>query len=320
MTKYTVPPPYSANPVGILSYVRWALAPNLVLTENKPNGMECSYVTRDEIWDRATDQVTIRPIQVPLGLVLTQTRKGRSVELTGPNVTQLRRAVRLKMREIGTQSQKALLPDIFEKLSHVAQVRQTMGPLHTALTQIRMTSELNPARLVTRKREREKWGTYLRFLEETKYIRKSGSLYVSGPAFTSILQQRRDATAIPTALGQLLYSHYAYMTEVLGWHMMVPYLRWTNAYYWRAFEASKLPSLDWDAWSSTYGSLYGKQTHGSPLSQAQSLIEAGIIRERGSQVFVGIEEVFRPYQEKAGKNEFLSAVLNPASQPSVVGA
>lgn len=318
MTKYLVPPPYSASPAGVLSYIRWTLAPNMALTDTKPNGLECSYVARDEIWDRATDHVTIRPIQVPLGLVVTQVRKGRSVELTGPNVTQFRRAVRLKMREIGAQSQKALLPDIFEKLSHVAQVRQTMGPLHTALTQIRMTSELDPAKLVTRKREQQKWGTYLRFLEEADYIRKSGATFVSGPAFDSVMKKRADASAIPTALGQLLYSHYSYMTEVLGWHMMVPYLRWTNAYYWRAFEAGKLPSLDWDAWSSTYGSLYGKQTHGSPLSQAQSLIEAGIIRERGPKVFVGIDEVFRPYQEKAEKNEFLHSVLNPASQSSPV--
>jgi hypothetical protein len=303
-------------PNGTQAYVRWAVAPNIRLRESAASSWECTVLSRDEIWDRKQDTLVIRPIEVPLGLFVTEIRRGRSRVLEGPNVSEVRRATRLKFRDIGARSQKALLPDIFVKLSHVAQVRQVMGPLHTALSTIRMRGELDPEALANRRREREKWKVYLKFLKNEAYVREGGVGFVAGSAFESILRTEGGPQAIPLALGQLLYDNYAYMTEVFGWRMMVPYLRWTSAYYWRALEAESLPSLDWDAWSSTYGLLYGKQTHGSPISQAQSLLEVGILHEDGRR-FVGTRDVFKPYQERATKDPVLTRVLSPGAGPSL---
>ncbi|MCL4308642.1 MAG: hypothetical protein M1126_04680 [Candidatus Thermoplasmatota archaeon] len=316
MTQYIVPTALSSMPDAAQTYVRWAVAPNVRLHPSKPNQWECALLSRDEIWDRSDDSLVIRPIEVPLGLFITETRKGKNRVLEGPNVSEVRRATRAKFREIGVRSQTALLPDIFVKLSRVAQVRQVMGPLHTALSTIRMRGELDPNTLVNREREREKWKAYLKFLTSAGYVRQGGIGFVAGRTFESILNEKGGPQAIPVALGRLLYDNFGYMTEVLGWRMMIPYLRWTSAYYWRALEAESLPSLDWDAWSSTYGLLYGKQTHGSPISQAQSLLEVEILREDGPR-FVGTKDVFKPYQERARKDPVLTQVLSLGSAPSL---
>ncbi len=309
MTRYVLPADSGEGPDPVLSFVRWTLAPNLKLREAGPNGRECVLLTRDEIWDRRTGGVTVRPLEVPLGLYFTHTRGGRAPVVEGPNLVELRRAFTAKCRELGVRSQKALLPDIFVKLSKVAQVRQVMGPLHTALATIRMQNELDPRLLATRKREQVKWKTYLAFLEQTGYVRRVGTKFESGKSFEAILSTVSGPQAIPRALGELLYENFTYMTSVLRWGMMVPYLRWTNAYYWRALEARGLPALDWQTMSATYGLLYGPPTHGSPLSQAQSLLEAGILEESGKKCFVGTSDVFAPYRDKAENDPFIRSVL-----------
>lgn len=312
MTRWVVPKKYSREEADVFGFLRGTLGSNVTIRREEAGVLLCGVETRDVVRDSKGDWV-IRSVNLPVDVPYTISRTGGRVVLQGPTFREFHGAVVSQYRTLGDASQKALLPQLFENLVQISAIRQVMSPLRAILLSLGEQDSIKPGHPLLRRYSPTKIDRYFQLLEDLKYVSIEREDYVSGPAFRSAAKVHGESTSIVSKiLGDALRQRYDYMTDILGWRLMVPYLRWSSAYYWKALEAERLPVLDARAWADSHVQLYGKPTHGNPVTQLDDMVHAKIV-ERQHGGYLGLEDVFEPYRRNAIQSPLVREVLSIAS-------
>jgi len=213
-------------------------------------------------------------------------------------------------RRLASSAESALLPDLFERLVHVSVVEVAMGPLQSILTDLSADGRVDVTKSRRRYRSGSNFDAYLGLLTELGYAAKEEGLLVPGPAFRAAREQRSEEyAAVHWMMGDILRQRGTYMREVLHWNMMLPYLRWTNAYYWRALEANSLPLMSLKGLQESYSGIYGTPTHGHPTTQVMRLANAQVFHRQSQGQYEGDPEIFGPYSQRASERPEIAEAL-----------
>lgn len=312
MTRWVVPKKYARTEADVFGFLRGNLGSNVSIKRESAGTILCGVETSDVVRDSKGEWV-IRPVTLPLDIQYNLRKiKGRTV-VEGPTFREFHAAVVSQYRSLGDASQRALLPQLFENLVQISAIRQVMSPLRAILLSLGEQESIPPGHPLIRRYEPTKIRKYFSLLKELGYVSVEGTDYVAGSALLSARKTHVESTSVVSRiLGDALRQRYDYMTDILGWRLMVPYLRWSSAYYWKALEAERLPVLDAKAWTESHVQLYGKPTHGNPVTQLDDMVHVRIVERRGTG-YLGLDEVFEPYRDQAMGNPLVREVLSIAS-------
>ena len=174
-----------------------------------------------------------------------------------------------------------------------------MTPLRAILLELSDSGSIRLSDRSFRRYEPSKAKKYVSLLSQLGYVKSEGDQFVPATPFERAgTTYGEGGQMVPKILADALRKGSGFMVDVLGWRLMVPYLRWSNAYYWKALEADRLPLLSLNSWTESHLQLYGSPTHGNPRTQIDDMVETNIVSyERKG--FIGRDEVFEPYRKQA---------------------
>jgi hypothetical protein len=309
MTRWVVPKKYSRTEADVFGFIRGNLGSNVSIQKESAGTILCGVETQDVVRD-STGEWVIRSVSLPLDIQYNLRKsKGRTI-VDGPPFRDFHAAVVSQYRSLGDVSQRALLPQLFENLVQISAIRQVMSPLRAILLSLGEQESIQPGHPLIKRYEPAKIRRYFGLLQDLGYVSEEGVDFVAGPALLSARKVHSESTSVVSRiLGDALRQRYDYMTDILGWRLMVPYLRWSSAYYWKALEAERLPVLDAKAWTESHVQLYGRPTHGNPVTQLDDMVHVKIVERRGPG-YLGLDEVFEPYRHNALENSLVREVLS----------
>lgn len=308
MTVWLVPRSQSSTEADLYGYLRWNLGTNLNFTKQGTNTLACHIRTVETIRDVSGD-VARRAINLQLDLRYSVNRRAGRLVVSGPNRTSMHRAVTEKYRDLGEKSQQALLPQLFENLTRIPAIHQVMTPLRAFVLHISDNNELDLTDRALRRYEPRKTQQYVNLLKALGYVRSEGDKIVPAGLMTKVkASYGSGASIVPRILADALKEASGYMVDILGWRLMVPYIRWSNAYYWKALEADNLPRISMQSWNASHLQFYGSPTHGNPRTQIDDMVRANIVSYE-KEGFEGVREVFEPYRKQALRMPIVKEVL-----------
>ena len=165
-----------------------------------------------------------------------RTRKG--LRISGVTSSSFAHQVQTQYRRILLRSQNALLPSLYKRLVQIPTVRHAMSPLERIITAIHIESRAAPEDIFEPRRIPSAM-RYFALLDDLDMIKQEDGYYVGGPRMKHL--EGENQTGLYSAiLGEALEKRSKYMKEVLRWSMLGPYLQWSNAYYFPAFQAERL--------------------------------------------------------------------------------
>jgi hypothetical protein len=295
---------------SVLQYVWGHVSQHLVLNHSEGRRYSFDLDKRESIRNAKSGQYSVVPLHLDLKLEYKAEPKKGGLRITGPSFSEALRSAEAKYRAVAESSQSALLPSLYDRLVKVPSVSLTMSPLRTILVQLDEEGSVTPETAFHhRLPSQEKVERYFGLLRDLGYIRKHDSQYVHGKEFESLRRQELHSTAIfQRILGDVISKKSSYLTRVLHWSMMVPYLRWSNAYYFRSLEVGELTPLDRSAFSDSYRGLYQSQAKGNELSQMTHLVDAEVVRKE-DRFYMGEPAIFEAFLTQARANDDLLTAL-----------
>lgn len=311
MTTWKVPRELGTRDADLFGFLRWNLGSNVSITRTRSSKLQCDVVGTDVIED-VSGVPSSRKVSLRLGLEYSLSRKAGATMVSGPGRIALHRAVTEKYRSLGQNSENALLPQLFQNLTRIPAIHQVMTPLRAFVLELSEVGSVRPTDRSFKRYDPKKAKQYLSILQDLGYVKLEGDRYVpAGPLTTSGTSYGESAQIVPMILADSIRKASGYMVGVLGWRLMVPYLRWSNAYYWKALEAERLPTLSKAAWTESHVMLYGSPTHGNPRTQMDDMVRGEIVSFDG-RGFTGVDEVFQPYRRQALEIPLVKEVLAAA--------
>ena len=288
--------------------MRWNLGTNVEVTRTGPASLKCNVAARDSI-DDFSGASSSRRVSLQINLEYRVVHRGGSTVISGPGRSDLHRAVTEKYRSLGQTSQNALLPQLFVNLTRIPAIHQVMTPLRAFVLELSDVGSVRPTDKSFRRYEANKALQYLSILQDLGYVKLERGTYIPTGRLRKVGKSYGEgAEIVPMILADSLRKASGYMVDILGWRLMVPYLRWSNAYYWKALEADRLPTLSKEAWTDSHLLLYGSPTHGNPRTQIDDMVREGIVRYDG-RGFTGVTQVFEPYRRQAMSIPLVREVL-----------
>ena len=314
MTRISIPWKAARSDRSVQEFLRWNVARNIVIKKSEADEWSCFLETQDTVDDARTGDGIPKKVIIDTGLIYRYMRKGEQGVIEGPGLRELVSHGRSAYRNVAQAAENALLPDLFEKLVRVSVVEVSMGPLQSILTDLATLKHVETTKGGRAYRSRSNLSAYLELLSDLEYAKREGSILVPGAAFERALKIRPDEdSAVHWMMGDILRQRGTYMREVLHWSMMVPYLRWTNAYYWRALEADRLPLMNQAALEASYSNIYGRPTHGHPTTQVMRLARAEVFHKIAGNQYEGDREIFEPYAQRASEQPAIATALQLAT-------
>lgn len=314
MTSITIPRRIAGSDRNIQSFLRWNVARNIVVRRQQADEWSCLLETQDSVEDARTPEGVSKTVVINTGLTYRFVRKGEKSVLEGPGLRELALKGRAAYRRLAKSAESALLPDLYEKLVRVSVVEVAMGPLQSILTDLATEGQLDVVKAGRRYRSPANFAAYVEMLRDLDYAKREGSALVPGASFDAARTIRSDEdSSIHWMMGDILQKRGGYMRSVLRWNMMVPYLRWTNAYYWRALEADRLPLMSFRGLQLSYSDIYGNPTHGHPTTQVMRLAKAEVFKKVDSHQYVGYQDILDPYAQRASERPDIAEALQLAA-------
>lgn len=295
---------------SVLQFVWGHVSQHLVLRRVEGRKFSFDLEKLESIYNAQSGQYSLVPLRLELNLQYRAEPRQGQLRVSGPSLSEALKSAEARYRAVAESSQSVLLPSLYDRLVKVPSVNLTMSPLRTILVQLDEEGSVTPEtafhhRLPTR----EKVDRYFGLLAGLGYIRPQNSHYVHGPSFEGLRRRDIHSPAIfQRILGDVISKKSAYLTGVLHWSMMVPYLRWSNAFYFRSLEVGELTPLDRNAFSDSYRGLYQSQAKGNELSQMTHLVDADVIRKE-DRFYVGEPAIFRAFSRGARASSDLRAAL-----------
>lgn len=229
----------------------------------------------------------------------------RTMTIEGPPRRLVSQRAESSYRRIVQKSQDLLLPSLYERLVGITDVALAMSPLRTILELVNRDNQVRPNQFITPRKSAAKVQNYFTILADLKIIQTEDGHYVPGPAMRRVPLDEPDARLYARILGSVLEQRFDYVREVLKWTMMVPFLEWSNAYYFPAYQASSLLRWTDNDWHGYYDGLYGRtKSDAEIVSQTSKLREAGII-VRDNRFWTGDEEIFDEFSKQSDRQQLL---------------
>ena len=109
-------------------------------------------------------------------------------------------------------------------------------------------------------------------------------------------------------LGEVLQKRLKYLREVLHWTMLGPYLQWSNAYYFPAYEAQRLIKTERQDLINVYQRLYRAGYEIDQMFQLRKILNAGILFEKSRRYIEGDQTIFDEFSATANKEKILEPI------------
>jgi hypothetical protein len=248
---------------------------------------------------------------IPLDNVATVGWRYRANGLQLTNLTRSRfvKQVKETYESILDGSQNALLPSLYGKLVRVPQVSLAMSPLRKILSQVsekETVSENDLGRIPKGDSKASKIPKYFALLSDLEFIKQEDGHYVAGWKMKHLQADEIEPTEVyERILGEVIQRRSRYLSQVLHWTMMVPFLRWSNTYYFPAYEAGRLVRVERGDLIVNYKRFYGTRVATIDANdQIQQIVTAKILKKNGL-VFDGMKEIYEGYVSNADKERIL---------------
>lgn len=281
----------------LLGSMRRNVSPYVYATEISSSRLSVGLMIQDVITDQGNDEATIKFI--PLDSIGTYERTSRKTR--GPSKREFTKRAKDRYASIIYGSQTALLPSLYMKLVRVPEVSLSMTPLRKILRYIedegamrfQQLEEIYPP---------EKSQKYLTLLSDLDYVALEDGAYVPGKEMSRLHAANVEPPVLfESILADVIQQRPKYLQDVLHWTMMVPYLRWSNAYYLPAYEAGKAIKLDRVDLIGNYRRFYRvKSNILSEVNQISNIVDSEALH-RESGFYVGDEEILQRFSQEAEK-------------------
>jgi hypothetical protein len=207
------------------------------------------------------------------------------------------------------KSEQSLLKTTYQKLVLVPEVQVAMRPIRKILIKLERFGETTLKELINvqsrlSSNKGERYLHYLRLLEALDIIKKENGKYVQGSNMKNyIVRDISPPELYEQILAEVLERSYPYLRQVLNLTMIVPFLRWSNAYYLPSYEANEKLYLGEESLIEHYMRFY-KYTTSDPSDQIQRILDTQIIRME-QNLITGNSEILNDYFEKAEQDKIL---------------
>lgn len=234
-----------------------------------------------------------------------------SFRFKGPSRTDFVRRTRELYFSIIEKSQQVLLPTLYTKLVHVPEVNMAMSPLRKILIFLEKHGSISPADLGRRLagEEGDKGRRYFTLLSDLDFVKKEDGKYVPGAEMSRLkANEIQPPELYEQILADVIEKRSKYLHEVLHLTMMVPFLRWSNAYYFPSYEAGHLVEMENQDLVNNYRRFYSmKHEPMTEMNQIQRILDIKVLSMKGDY-FAGEPEIFHNYVMNADR----AAILEPA--------
>lgn len=235
--------------------------------------------------------------------------KANGLQLTNLTRTRFIKQVKETYESIVDGSQNALLPSLYSKLVHVPQVSLAMSPLRKILSLVsekETVSQADLGRIPRKGSEASKIPKYFALLADLEFIKPENGHYVTGWKMKHVQSNEVEpAEVYEKILGEVIQRRSRYLSQVLHWTMMVPFLRWSNTYYFPAYEAGRLVKVERSDLIHNYKRFYGARVATVDANDQILQIVAVKILKKNGLVFGGMQTIFDDYASNADRERIL---------------
>ncbi len=297
----------------VLLYARRNISPYAYLSsvDRKLSTASIGIQIQEAIVDHGEIGSTLRTVNLDnIGYFKWGRTQRGSFRFHGPSRTEFARRARELYFSIIEKSHQVLLPSLYTRLVHVPEVNMAMSPLRKILIFLEKNGSISPADLGRRLagEEGDKARRYFTLLADLDFVKKEEDKYVPGSEMSRL---KADAVQPPELyeriLADVIEKRSKYLHEVLHLTMMVPFLRWSNAYYFPAYEAGHLIEMENEELVSNYRRFYRmKHEPMTEMNQIQRILDIKVLSMKGDY-FAGEPEIFHDYSMKADN----AAILEP---------
>lgn len=300
----------------LLSQLRQRLSPYVYLNDvDEEHGRaDIGIEIQEMVIDHARDQASaVKFLSLDNVASVSWKGSGLRVDTQGLTRTEFVKRVREKYVTIIDHSHRALLPSLYRKLVRIPEVSVAMTPLKKILLRIDEYGIASPKDFGKREAFKAQTQNYFGVLAGLGYIRPEGRRYVAGPAMRNLQAgEMAPEEVYELILGEVLQRKRKYLTEVLHWTMIVPYLHWCNAYYLPAAMAGHLVRTAEEELVNNYSRFYEGFTYSLEVDTVQlnRVVKAEILSKEGSY-YDGYQQILENYISNAERDPLLEAVVSP---------
>ena len=277
--------------------------------DQKKSQAQVGIQIQEVIPDYGGREGVVKVIPIDDVATISWTFKGNFLHLYGLTRSKFVKQVKETYENILDGSQNALLPSLYTKLVHVPQVAMAMSPLRKILSQVNEKETVTQADLGKVPREgseASKIPKYFALLSDLEFIKPENSHYVAGWKMKHLQTKDLEAHEVyEKILGEVIQRRSRYLSQVLHWTMMVPFLRWSNTYYFPAYEAGRLVKVERSDFIHNYRRFYGTRVAAIDANDQILQIVAAKILKKNGLVFGGVQTIFDDYVSNADRDRIL---------------
>lgn len=209
-----------------------------------------------------------------------------------------------RMSTLAFKTEQILLDLTFKKLAQLPLVNTMLNPFSEILRTLDKQHELDLSELFE-KRPEKKVMKYIQLLNALELVEVNKNIIMPSNLFLSIKKEvnSKDEILNDVLLGQVLKHGSTYIRQYLKITAIVPYLRWTNAYYQSANEVGENISVDIDGMVSQYKQIYVSSYRKEfdikkAINQIQNLVSVKILEENEEGVYSGNDAILNALKKR----------------------
>jgi hypothetical protein len=255
--------------------------------------------------DAKSSKRTVRYVRLDdVALYRCRIKRGRLV-IDGPSRRDVSRKATASYSRIIQRSQDLLLSSLYQRLVAIDDVRLAMNPLRTILLMLEKSGAVRSDMFTSARRSPAKVQNYFTLLQDLEIIKRENGDFVPGPVMKRLSLEDSEVDLYSRIIAFVLERRFDYIREVLKWTMMIPFLEWSNAYYFPAYEADTMLRWRDEDYFGHYNRLYRRpRTQAEVVSQTAKVRDAGVVLREGGY-WVGDDEIFEEFSKHSDRENLL---------------
>ncbi|MEM3186321.1 MAG: hypothetical protein QXQ39_06550 [Conexivisphaerales archaeon] len=292
--------------IKLLKYARRNLSPYVYFSDWDESDASATMgiEIQEPIMDSGEGGPTVRSILLNNIGIIQLDVKG---EVQGPTRTELTKMVAAKYSQLINHSHSILLPLIYDRLVRVQEVSLAMAPFRKIILLLEEMGEVSMEKLQYEMGRRKGVDRYITLLSDLDFIKSEDGMIRPGAKMKGLKAQNVETPQLyEVILSEVMQKRSKYLTEVLHLTMMVPYLRWSNAYYLPSYEAGRLIKFSREELFKNYTWYYRlREKYSTFIDQLQKVINVKILN-RKDKFYYGQEDIFESYSKAADREQLVS--------------
>ncbi|MCX6659151.1 MAG: hypothetical protein NTX81_02040 [Candidatus Bathyarchaeota archaeon] len=299
-----------------LLYARRNISPYVYLSsvDRESSTANIGILIQEGIIDHGEEGSTLRTVNLNnVGCFKWERTQRRSYRFVGPTRREFARHVRELYFSIIDRSQQLLLPYLYKRLVYVPEVNMAMIPLRKILIFLEKNGSVSPIDLGRRLAggEGDRARRYFTVLEDLGFVKREKDKYVPGGEVAKLkAAEVQPPELYERILADVIEKRSKFLQEVLHLTMMVPFLRWSNAYYFPSYEAGHLVEMENEELVSNYRRFYQRKHEPmTEMNQIQRIVDIKVLSMKDT-CFTGMPEIFNNYVTDADNAAILEPVMS----------